>query len=373
MEDYTRRNGIESYSRDNSNNLSSIVGNTYKYLIMNIGCFNSKIENATGSLQPTILKAIKLLHQEGNSSITARMIRAKCIEINNIVNWAARLPAICNAMRNTLVCGGVIKGEDRDYMSLTISFQKTQSVSKTESSKNALVKSTSSNKTIHQKRNILPIKQESIYDIERLKDNKIPKLLIIGCSGSKIDGGRQINDNTVNFNQSLNLLRIERRRFYNQLFDNNPKHFYKNHNNLIERYRNAIINENNQLLPAYLRYNGIFYTNELRNNYLKVNRKKKFHILIISGLYGVLEFRDKIIDYHIKINTGGYAWRHNIINENINEFKNNNEISDRDVFYSLSNVYKQALMPVNGWIDLWQGGDRGQASSEYLSNFLHSI
>jgi hypothetical protein len=344
---------------------------------MNIECLNSKIENATGTLQPTIMKAIKLLYQEWNSIITARMISSKCFEINNNVNWSARLPAICNAMRNTLECGGLINGEDRDYMGLTISYSKTQSVSKNESSTKVSIKSISAIKTIPHKTITPPTKQENIYDIERLKNDKIPKLLIIGCSDSKVEGGRRISDNNVNFNQRLNLLRIERRKFYNQLFENNPEHFLKNGSNLIKRYRNAINNENDKLMQAYLRYAGKYFTRELQEKYLSINQKNNFHILIISGLYGVLGFRDKIIDYHLKIDAKDNIWMNNTINESVVGYKTQYRIDDRDVYYSISGTYTEVLRPYQNWNDLWQNRGRGIQnlvySAQYLNEFLGKI
>lgn len=90
---------------------------------MNIICMNNQIANANGVLQPTILMAILLLYQNGNNQMSARSVRQECFNLNNEILWDERLPAICNAMRNTVNCGGEIIGENRDFLDFTISFR----------------------------------------------------------------------------------------------------------------------------------------------------------------------------------------------------------------------------------------------------------
>ncbi len=209
---------------------------------------------------------------------------------------------------------------------------------------------------------------------ERLKDINTPKLLIISCSDAKQPGGNiiQIPNDTIGALLPQNF-RINRRNYYNNLFINNQNHFIRpNGNNIFNRCNLA--NNNHLLMEAYNRYfGGIFYSHNLINNYLRINQNNNFHILIISGLYGVIEFRDHIIDYHLTIKKGGNWYQANIHNAVVN-YMNINGISDKDVYYSLSNDYSDALNPNANWNNLWQGGGgHGRVSANYLDNFLSKI
>ena len=89
---------------------------------MNINCMNDKIANSHNSLRPIILRAILNIYQNGNNEISAKMVKIECGIIDNTVIWDNKIPAICSGMRNTLECGGRIKGEDRDFNGFTIAF-----------------------------------------------------------------------------------------------------------------------------------------------------------------------------------------------------------------------------------------------------------
>lgn len=89
---------------------------------MNINCIENRILNANGILQPTILRAILNLYNGGLHLMTARIVREECYIIDNSVDWNGRLAAICNAMRNTIECGGTIVGEDIDCNDFTIEY-----------------------------------------------------------------------------------------------------------------------------------------------------------------------------------------------------------------------------------------------------------
>ncbi len=73
-------------------------------------------------LAPTILKAILCLYLENHEVITANMVKARCMIIDNSVPWDRRIAAICNTMRNTTECGATIISDDRDHNDLTIKF-----------------------------------------------------------------------------------------------------------------------------------------------------------------------------------------------------------------------------------------------------------
>jgi hypothetical protein len=85
-------------------------------------CLQNKIATSVGSLQSTIIKAILNLYQRGYLQMSAKMVRDECISLNNENPWRKSIPAICNAMRNAINCGGRIIGEDRDFLGFKITF-----------------------------------------------------------------------------------------------------------------------------------------------------------------------------------------------------------------------------------------------------------
>ena len=93
-----------------------------KQKYMNINCINNKIINAKGVLQPIVLQVIKDIYLNGNNQMTASMVKDHCMNIAPNTTWNGRVPAICNAMRNSIQCGGRIIGEDRDFLDFTIAF-----------------------------------------------------------------------------------------------------------------------------------------------------------------------------------------------------------------------------------------------------------
>ena len=124
-------------------------------------------------------------------------------------------------------------------------------------------------------------------------------------------------------------------------------------------------------LPAVERYSGgKFYSDELKELYKQKNENSKLHILIVSGLYGILEFRDSIIDYQLEINKFN-IWKHQdnrSINEAVVRYMDDNSIENDLVFYSLSPTnYKSALKPHEAWHDLWQMVPNGRNANAYKS------
>ena len=202
------------------------------------------------------------------------------------------------------------------------------------------------------------------------------KLLIIGCSDAKKIGGFNQNLNIDCFSKQLIDLRISRLKYYFGLFTKDQNYFVnKNteHSKLVD-CKNALTN--NLKLPAYERYDGRFYNNELRNLYRDAVQKKSLHILIISGLYGVIRFDDPIIYYHLEIKKGG-NWHSNIIHNEIIDYISNNNILDQDVYYSLSDTYLNALQPITSWNNLWiNAGDTSsllKSRNSLINNFFPSL
>lgn len=119
------------------------------------------------------------------------------------------------------------------------------------------------------------------------------------------------------------------------------------------------------------RYNGRFYYNELRTLYYQKIESANLHILIISGLFGVLRYDDLIPDYHLEITKPDNQWKlvPNPICDAVKWYINQNNIDDNLVFYSLSNPYKKALSPIPEWQNLWVTGARS-ANLANSANFL---
>lgn len=328
-----------------------------------IACLNDKA-NAPGDLQPKIFSSILELYHNGQSIMTARDVRENCINIFPNNPWKERFPAICNAMRNACDCGATIISEDRDHFNFTISFDKRKELEKSKIGTNK--------KSIQIKENHKIGQANSITDREKkleiLRNPDMPKLLIIGCSDAKVNGGNVVVNPQDLFHDELLDLRASRRNYYNDLFAANPNHFIRNGKNEFQRFNHA--NNNNLFLPAYKRYDGKFFSEEHRSQYECVNQNHGWHILIISGLYGVLDYRDEIIDYHLTISKGG-NWHGNVIHKCIQNYQQNNGINDDNVFYNVSNSYSNAINALPRWDNLWQGGDWGQRSANKLLEFFN--
>lgn len=224
-------------------------------------------------------------------------------------------------------------------------------------------------------------------DFENLKNN--PKLLIIPCSHKKRANGTDFHKRNY-FNSEaykyLNLARELRKYHYKEIINANPDKFViqKDINgNGVEvqvdgNYFIDLINNNNNLFPAVERYEGKFYSYELRNLYYQKHRESNLHILIISGLYGVIEFKDEITDYHLKINEGVNLWG-NVLTDAINQYIIENNIDNRNVFYALSNEYLNKINPNTQWNNLWINKieKSRQANLKYSADcvlkFLHKI
>ncbi len=178
------------------------------------------------------------------------------------------------------------------------------------------------------------------------------RLLIIGCCDAKNRGGvKQIASTNFISNDFLRMRAI-RFNYYLNLFTQDSDYFINKTNGHNYLFDCKVAVENNLKLPAYERYRGRFYDKELKKLYSDYSLKFGLHILIISGLYGVIKFNEPIIYYHLEIKKGG-NWYSNIIHNEILEYITNNNIQDEDVYYSLSDSYLNALKPKKIWNNLW--------------------
>lgn len=218
-------------------------------------------------------------------------------------------------------------------------------------------------------------------DFENLKNK--PKLLIIPCSNKKRADGTDFHERNY-FNSEaykyLNEVRELRKYHYKEFINSNPDKFVMRkdiNGNGIEiqvdgNYFIDLIDNNNNLLPAVERYDGKFYSNDLRNLYSQKYSESNLHILIISGLYGIIEFNDEITDYHLKINDGVNLWS-NILTDTINQYIIEKNIDHNSVFYSLSDEYLNKINPNTQWKNLWvkNGGSGSLTSSvKFLRDYF---
>lgn len=343
-------------------------------------CLQNQIVNATGKLQPTILTAILNIYNRGLRLIKARDVRKECKKINNSVPWDRKISAICNAMRNATDCGGRVIGIYKPYNDFTISLddnkdnlnsEKEDKILKVEKEDKIEKKPTENLVEIN---DIIENTLTQNFDWSKIQNKSEKKLLIIGCANTKIPGGGNLPENNCFEDPNLyNNLLIDRGKRNNQYSDFivlNPNYFNKRRSGLGD------VNDdyfNTQLLaPAYLpafeRYAGKFYNPRLRNLYIQKNQESNLHILIISGLYGVIEFRDSIIDYHLEINKPKFWTKenNNSILEAVKKYIEVNEISNDMVFHSLSDKYRNVLDVNHQWKNLWIKVDYGDISAKFL-------
>ena len=317
---------------------------------MNFNCMNEKIANAQSRLKPIILRAILKIYQNGKNEISAQMVRNECSIIDNDINWNNRLPAICNIMRKTLDCGGRIKGEDRDFNNFTIFFgENIEGIFISEINNNSSI-GKDKPKTVKKEIDSADQKIECLinkFDWKKIQDINVKKLLIIGCSDSKNLGGKQ--SNSINYFSNNEIYKTlikcqdERLREYSRLLVVEPNYFlFKENEKLIKRNKKPILKDyfkdclfQGLTMPAIERYSGKFYSDELKELYSEKNQNSNLHILIISGLYGVIEFRDSIIDYHLEMKKNPF-WikkKNSIVHDAISKYIRENNIDDEMVFY----------------------------------------
>jgi cytoplasmic iron level regulating protein YaaA (DUF328/UPF0246 family) len=287
-------------------------------------------------------------------------------------------------MRKLTECHWQIVSEDRDYNEFTIELSKNIDIE----NKSTKSKSTISpqNKRVKPSKNNNNMTQQTAsidqLNWDNINDKNKNKLLIIGCAGTKIPGGEEIQKNDFSNHESIIEDRNKVLEQYNTLL-NNP--IPQNYFNKSRRGMRAVDNTyfmnqiNNKLfLPALERYSGgRFYSRELKELYKQKNNDCNLHILIVSGLYGILEFTDSIIDYQLEIDKFK-IWSeesNRSINEAVVKYMADKKIENDLVFYSLSPTnYKSALKPHEAWHDLWQMVPNGRnANTSKSADYLKTV
>ena len=349
-------------------------------------CLQNKIANSS-KLQPTIFTAILKLYKNGNHQMTAEMVKKECKVIDIAISWNKKLAAICNAMRNTLGCGAVIIGEDRDFNDFTIAFDENNNIldirkdkltpkinigdAETKKNKSPLLKENlSANKKIEERLKFL--------DWSFVKDKYKPKLLIIGCSDSKQIqpiNPENVAHNNYDFGGNLSNARELRMIDYNELLNNpNPANYFnkiRNGQPVNANYFMDVLNDElcYQALDVYGSNNSPFYKPNMKTLYREKIANSNLHLLIISGLYGIIKHNDYIKDYHLEMKKGNNVWGNNILLA-VNTYIVNNNIDHDAVFFSLSDDYLNKLNPINpNWTNLWIKG-ASSANLAYSADFL---
>lgn len=208
--------------------------------------------------------------------------------------------------------------------------------------------------------------------ISILNNKSSPKLLILKCTDSKTEGGLINNIPNYDFGINLNNLRNNRNEYYTRLIIQSPEYF----KDKLTRCNKGLLND--LTLPAIDRYatnkSSTFTKNKVSalKNYINNNN---LHLLILSGLYGVLKYDDHIIDYHLEMNIGD-NWYGNIIHDSVKKYIQTNKINNDCVFYSIGrnlSPYYNSLNPISNWTDLWIENGRGHASSTFWKDHFLTL
>lgn len=227
--------------------------------------------------------------------------------------------------------------------------------------------------------NETPVTLENI-DFERMKGK--PKLLILPCSDSKIPGGVNLPPeqriDTFNGNIELNNFRQIRRNFLHRKMETNPKDFEKRRNRNkvgVGYFQKALIN--GPYLPVIERYSsGILYNNGVHRQIVDMVASKDLKVLFVSAFYGILEYNDHIIDYHLVLNGNGFPKKNlNIIQNQIDEYRIKNEIKESNVFALLNKAYSSVLSKKfsNLWISVHNGTADLYENKPILEKFLTNL
>jgi hypothetical protein len=182
---------------------------------------------------------------------------------------------------------------------------------------------------------IKTIKVESSKRIDLPPKNETV-LLILSCSDTKVSGGNEIEKNYFNEAECLKEKRKEVRKFYNERMAKEPKKFKKKRtgqNVDIEYFKNC-----KELMIAIERYSGgDFYTKAHIAKYKEHIDTGKLHLLILSGLYGILHWSDTINDYHLEFkNKKKFYKSSDCIMRLIEQYMNKNGITEQNTFFAVS-------------------------------------
>jgi hypothetical protein len=214
---------------------------------------------------------------------------------------------------------------------------------------------------------------------EKLNKKENPKLLIIGCCDAKSYQRNNLsNCDYVNydFGDTLINLRKSRLEFYKKLPDSYFNNKKRNREVVNKDYFMNSLNENNrrEALDVYGSNRSPFYNPDMKSLYKDKITSCNLHLLIISGLYGIIKHNDYINDYHLEIRKGGKKWIDSQIHDVVKKYIKDNNIEKNNVFYSLSENYLPFLKPIPDWKNLWINHDgHGDNQANDLIIFLGKL
>lgn len=213
-------------------------------------------------------------------------------------------------------------------------------------------------------------------NLDKLKTENRPKLLIIGCSNSKSTQPNSLNkDNYENYNfgNEITSCREIRKNYYREI----PINYFNGQNRngvIVDKpyFMNALNNNRQKALELYGSNRSPFFNPQIKDIYRLKIQDSNLHLLIISGLYGLLKHNDFINDYHLTIDKGANIWGNSITNA-INQYVQENQIDYDSVFYSLSDEYLNKINPNIQWKNLWiKNGGSGSltSSAKFLKEYF---
>ena len=260
-------------------------------------CLQNKIDIANGVLQPSILQAILNLYHRGYSQLTTRMLQNECFEINQNVPWNKRIPAICNAMRNTIECGSIIVGENKNNIGFTIAFIRDNNpiVIKTQKKVEKKVEKSKATSEANQSNQDLNINQEKISLSKNFK-------IVMMCAGAK-----QPNSGLIFNEQNIKFRAVSSR--------NNNEYLPDDLINGIEniRWRDYVINNQNpETIPfrAYELYR--------RNEYTCLYNNFEHNLYILSAGWGLVRADYRLPNYDITFSNVAPVSLNTRRNDNVN-------------------------------------------------------
>ena len=273
---------------------------------MNINCINNKIITVKGVLQPIVLQAIKDIYLQGNNQMNACMVKDHCLNIAPNTSWDGRVPTICNAMRNSIQCGGRIIGEDRDFLDFTIAFDGNGSNIESKITK----KTTSKDK---ENRNMRDEKstENSIENFsEKNSTSSSYSIFLIPCSSRKI----------LNEELESNPFDINKLEFNNELGDFRKELICKlkiaEQNNTHKRKKTVTKNKISKTEKINITNEFDFHCTAQANilyskgNFYRINssdsvnwkKNDKERIYIVSALFGIIRADNYIPLYDLAMN-----------------------------------------------------------------------
>jgi hypothetical protein len=151
------------------------------------------------------------------------------------------------------------------------------------------------------------------------------KLILIQCSGSKVEGGKLLPDNDI-FSFDFSETRAK-----------------------LEKLKDLKIDKT-KLMPAYLRYGafqtgnsgGRLYTNMDWNHLLLKVAQNKLDVVIVSAFYGLIRYDTHISDYDLDMSKSVRLWLlNNTLGKALKKYIIDKEFSA--VYSFLSTNYQEAL------------------------------